>query len=39
MKEGSESHTGSGQSDRVRRVKNKEYCAMTLSVSPLKLLL
>lgn len=38
MKEGSESHKGSSPSDRVRRVKNKEYCAMTSSLHPLKLL-
>lgn len=29
---------GSSPSDRVRRVKNKEYCAMTSSLHPLKLL-
>lgn len=39
LKEGTESHTGSSPSDSVKRVKNKEYCAMTSSVSPLKLLL
>lgn len=39
MKEGSESHKGSSPSDGVRRVKNKEYCAMTSSLHPLKLFL
>lgn len=35
MKEGSESHKGRRLSDRVRRVKNKEYCAITSSLHPL----
>lgn len=36
IKEGSESHMESSASCRVRKVQNKEYCAMISSVSPLK---